>query len=282
MLNYTALASQSGGGSLVSNLDAVVQNKGLELELNTKNIDRGGFSWSSSFNISFERNVLLSFRDKDKASFGTYYRVGETVDAFLMRSRFKYDGLDALTGAPMYADLDGKPGLSTDDQYIAGLGRPFYGGLNNSFSYKGLTLDVFFKFENSRGPVNQFPGGIAPGGLMNQNNSVLDRWRQSGDTGTLWPLAVTGSGPASAPYGILPSSDFTWGNTSYIKLKTTSLSYNLPKRWLEKAKLQNVRLSLQGLNLFSITKNKYVLDPEFGPDSYPGLRTWMFGINCTL
>lgn len=282
MLNYTALASQSGGGSLVSNLDAVVQNKGLELELNTRNIDRGDFSWSSSFNISFERNVLLSFKDQDKASYGAYYRVGETVDAYLTRSRFKYNGVDPVTGAPLYADLDGKPGMSAGDQYIAGLGQPFYGGLNNSFSYKGLTLDVFFKFEHSRGPVNQFPGEIAPGGLMNQNTSVLDRWRQNGDAGTQWPLAVTGSGAASAPYGLLPSSDFSWGNNSYIKLKTASLSYNLPKRWLEKAKLQNVRLSLQGLNLFSITKNKYVLDPEFGADSYPGLRTWMFGINCTL
>ena len=282
MLNYTALASQSGGGGLISNLNAVVQNKGLELELNTKNIIKGDFSWNSSFNISFERNVLLSFEDKDRAAFGAYYVVGESIDAFIYRSKFKFNGIDPATGAPTYADLDGKPGMGADDQYIAGLGRPFYGGLNNSFSYKGFGLDVFFKFENSRGLLNISPYGIAPGGLMNQNQSVLDRWKQAGDTGTRWPLAVTGAGSASAPYGLLPSSDFTWGNTSYIKLKSVNLSYNLPKRWLEKAGLQQVKLSLQGLNLFSITKNKYVLDPEFGPNTYPGLRTWMFGINCTL
>ena len=282
MLNLTALASQSGGGGLITNLDAVVQNKGLELELNTRNITGGDFSWNSSFNISFERNVLLSFKDKDKATLGAYYIVGEAVDAFVYRSKFKFNGIDPVTGAPTYADLDGKPGMGAGDQYVAGLGHPFYGGLNNSFTYKGLSLDVFFKFENTRGHLNISPYGIAPGGLMNQNQSVLDRWQQAGDTGTHWPLAVTGAGAASAAYGLLPSSDFTWGNTSYVKLKSVNLSYNLPKHWLEKAKFQQVKLSLQGLNLFSITKNKYVLDPEFGPNVYPGLRTWMLGINCTL
>jgi TonB-linked SusC/RagA family outer membrane protein len=282
MLNYTALPSQAGGSVLITNLDAVVQNKGLELELTTKNINRKDFSWSTSFNISFERNVLLSFNDKDKATYGNYYRVGETVDAYLMRSRFKYSGIDPSTGVPTYADLDGKPGLGTDDQYIASIGHPFYGGLNNSFSYKGLTLDVFFKFEQKNGPINQLPNEIVPGGLMNQNASVLNRWQKNGDTGTEWPLAVTGFGSQSSSYALLPSSDFGWGDNSYIKLKTASLSYNLPKSWIQKAKLQHVKLSLQGLNLFSITKNKYVLDPEYGYGAYPGLRTWIFGVNCTF
>jgi TonB-linked SusC/RagA family outer membrane protein len=282
MLNYTALASQTGGTTLISNLDAVVQNKGLELELNTKNINSGGFTWNTGFNISFERNELLSFKDKDKATFGAYFKVGETVDAFLTRSKFKYNGIDPVTGVPTYKDLDGKPGLGADDQYIASLGHPFYGGLNNSFSYKGLTLDVFFKFEQRMGVINQLPDGNLPGMMMNQEASVLDRWQKNGDANKKWPLAVTGMGSQSGSYAYFSSSDFSWGNTSYIKLKTASLSYNLPQRWIQKAKLQNVKLSLQGLNLFSIAKNKYVLDPEYGFGAYPGLRTWMFGINCTL
>lgn len=282
MLNITALASQTGGTALITNLDAVVQNKGLELELNTKNINSGGFTWNTGFNISFERNKLLSFKDIDKATFGSYFKVGETVDAFLTRSKFKYNGIDLSTGEPTYKDLDGISGLGADDQYIASLGHPFYGGLINSFSYKGLTLDVFFKFEQRMGSINILPDGNLPGMLTNQDASVLDRWQKAGDTGKKWPLAVTGMGAQSGSFAYFPSSDFMWGNTSYIKLKTASLSYNLPQRWVQKAKLQNVKLSLQGLNLFSIAKNKYVLDPEYGYGAYPGLRTWMFGINCTL
>ncbi|WP_316823086.1 SusC/RagA family TonB-linked outer membrane protein [Pedobacter gandavensis] len=282
MLNYTALPSQTGGTALITNLDAVVQNKGLELELNTKNINSGVFSWSSSFNISFERNVLLSFKDQDKASLSTYFKVGETVDALLTRSKFKFTGIDPISGAPTYADLDGQEGLSPDDMYIASLGHPFYGGLNNSFSYKDFTLDVFFKFEQKMGNVNLSPNGNVPGMMMNQDASVLDRWQKEGDQNKKWPLAVTGFGEKSGSYAYLSSSDFTWGNTSYIKLKSVNLSYNLPKRWVLRAKFHQVKLNVQALNLFSLTKYKYVLDPEYGQSAYPGLRTLMFGINCTL
>ncbi|MBE9598035.1 SusC/RagA family TonB-linked outer membrane protein [Pedobacter sp. MC2016-24] len=283
MLNYKELSSQTGGATLIYNLDAVVQNKGLELELNTRNINSGGFSWNTGFNISFERNVLLSFNDIEKVNNKAYYKIGYPVTAVLNQAKYKFNGADPLTGEPVLQDFDGKPGIGADDRYIAGLGHPFYGGLNNSFSYKGLTLDVFFKFEHKRGTVNQVPLSSLPGMMMNQDASVLNRWQESGDTGKKWPRAITGSESVSNNYSLFTYySDFNWGNTSYIKLKTASLSYNLPQRWIAPAKFHNVKLSLQGLNLFSIAKNKYVLDPEYGYSAYPGLRTWMFGINCTL
>ncbi|UKJ06962.1 SusC/RagA family TonB-linked outer membrane protein [Solitalea lacus] len=282
LLNYTALPGQTGTSTIISNLDAVVQNQGLELELNTKNLEGRNFNWSSSFNISFERNKLISFNDIAKATLGSAFVIGESLDAFIYRNKFKYDGVNPVNGLPIYNDLDGQPGMGTKDMYIAKLGHPFYGGLNNSFSYKGLTLDVFFKFESRNGPTNLIPNDIAPGGLMNQNTSVLNRWRQDGDSDTRWPLAVTGSGAESISYAYLPYSDFTYGNISYLKLKTASLSYNLPQSWIQKAKLQSVKISLQGLNLFTIAKDKYVLDPEYGFGAYPGLRTLVLGINCSL
>jgi TonB-linked SusC/RagA family outer membrane protein len=284
LLNFTSMTTQSGVTNSIENLDALVQNKGLELELNTRNIAGKSFTWSSSFNISFERNALLSFNDVTKAADQSRYYIGEAVDAYITRRKYQYTGIDPLTGVPTYANLDGNAGIGATDRYIAALGHPFYGGLNNSFSYKGFSLDFFFKFQNSRGKVNQYAkdNTLALGGLMNQSTSVLDRWQQPGDESRRWPLAVTGSGLLSRSYSNFGSSDFTYGNTAYLKLKTASLAYQLPQTWAHKAKMQQVTFSIQGLNLFTIAKDKYVLDPEYGPGAFPALRTLVFALNCSL
>ena len=282
LLNYTIIAGQSGVTSSIENLDALIQNKGLELELTTQNIISSGFNWKSSFNISFERNKLLSFGEISKASNSSVLYIGESVDAYINRRKYKYAGLDPATGAPKFTDLDGKPGLGALDRYIAPLGNPFYGGFANNFSYKGFSLEIFFKFQNSRGRVNQLSNSVVPGGLMNQPASVRNRWTPEHTTGTMWPLAVTGSGALSSAYTNLRNSDFTYGNTSYIKLKTANLTYQLPRAWANKMKMQQINVSLQGLNLLTWAKDKYRLDPEYDYGTYPGLRTLLLAINCSL
>jgi len=285
MLNYTTLATQSGVQIFTGNLDAVVQNKGLELELNSKNLTGSNFTWNTSFNIAFERNVLISFKDQYKSIFANNFKVGEPADV-ASRLYYKYDGIDAATGVPLFKDLDGKPGLDANDLYAASLGHPFYGGINNSFAYKRISLDIFFKFEKKNGVVNTQPAStfsqILPGMMMNQNTDLFNRWQQAGDTGKKWPLAVTGLGTQSTELANLMASDFVWGDASYIRLKSVSLNYDLPSKWINKVGLQQLKLSLQGANLFSITKNKYMLDPEYGSSVYPALRTWVFGLNCTF
>lgn len=284
LLNYTMQTIQSGITTGVENLDALVQNQGVELTVTSHQLRDGDFRWTSDFNISLERNKLLQFEDLERSWSANSYYIGEAVDAFLYRRKYVFAGVDPATGIPTYGDRDGETGISPSDRYIAPLGHPFYGGLNNSFSYKGISLDIFFSFQNRRGPINQLPrsGSVAPGGMMNQHASVLDRWRQAGDEHVQWPAAVTGQGAMSRAYSFLPQSDFTYGSTSYVKLKTLNLSYTLPVHWIQKTGMERVAVNVQGLNLWTWSADQYTLDPEFGTNAYPGLKTIVVGINCTL
>lgn len=280
LLTYASPANQAGFNSVNINLDAVVQNRGVEIELNTINVQSEKFRWSTDFNISFQKNKMTSFRDKDKAFYGTSFVEGEAVPPTF---RYVFEGIDPVTGKVLIGDLDGNPAsTSSNDRYIMGVGTPYYGGMNNSFSYQGLTFDFFLQFNHRRGVTNQI-NGTRIGSLNNQNISVLDRWRQSGDIGTLFPgsSANSGAGVIYPSYQYFGSSDFFYGNTSFLKLRSASLSYTLPQAWNRKIRTSNTRLYVQGQNLMTFAKNKYLLDPESG-NATPPLRAVVVGLNVTF
>ncbi|MDR2282891.1 MAG: SusC/RagA family TonB-linked outer membrane protein [Sphingobacterium sp.] len=279
LLTYASAPHQTGFNSVNINLDAVVQNKGLEIELNTINVQSENFRWSTDFNISFQKNKMTSFNDKDVSFYGTSFVVGESVPPTF---KYRFDGIDPTTGKVLIGDLDGNPNLvSMNDRYITGVGTPYYGGMNNSFSYKGLSFDFFLQFNHRRGTTNQI-NGTRIGSLNNQNVSALDRWRQSGDTGTLFPGASANPGGAIySSYQYFGSSDFFYGNASFLKLRSASLSYTLPQAWNQKIRTSNTRLYVQGQNLLTFAKNKYLLDPESG-NATPPLRAIIVGLNVTF
>ena len=90
-------------------------------------------------------------------------------------------------------------------------------------------------------------------------------------------------GAASNSWG----SDYRLVNASYLRLKTMSIGYTFPKKWMNKIKIADLRLYIAGTNLFTISKlNKYKLDPE-APSSmatsyYPLMRTFTIGLNISL
>ncbi|WP_316825513.1 SusC/RagA family TonB-linked outer membrane protein [Pedobacter miscanthi] len=279
LLTYANAPSQSGFNTVNVNLDAIVQNKGFELQITSTNIQMANFKWTSNFNISFQRNKMLSFADAKTAFYGTSFAVGYPVPPTFL---YSYAGVDPSNGKAVINDLDGNSAaLSLSDRYILDLGNPYYGGLNNTFRYKQFTLDFFLQFNHRIGIINQI-NGIRPGSLNNQNISVLNRWRLQGDTGTLFPGASSSSGSdIYASYSLLPSSDFYYGDASWIKLRSASVSYTLPSALTNRIRLGNVRFFLQGQNLLTFAKNKYVLDPESG-NALPPLRTIVAGLNFTI
>jgi TonB-linked SusC/RagA family outer membrane protein len=280
LINILNISGQSGFSYLVTNLDALVQNKGLELELNTRNVESQHFSWNTAFNISFQRNNLLKFNQLNQIYWARYFRVGAPIDSYNYIF-LKFDGIDPETGKVKYEDNDGVPGINTStDSKLAPLGTPFYGGLTNSFKYKDLSLDFSFQFVNKQGQRDSYQGYV--GGLSNQNLSVLDRWQKSGDQNKRWPAASSGLGDLSSNYDNLYYSDAFYGNAGFIKLKSASLSYNLPGTWIRKARLQHVRLNLQGFNLLTFSRQKNLLDPDYSSNLIPQLRTFMAGINCSF
>jgi hypothetical protein len=138
----------------------------------------------------------------------------------------------------------------------------YYGGLQNSFSYDGFQLDIFFQFVKQTGK-NPFAFGTSLPGTakINQPVSIMDRWQKSGDA-RLIPRYNTNSALVGQWANSL-SADASYSDASYIRLKNLAFSYQLSDKWQGKAHLKNCRIYVLGQNLITIT-NYPGLDPENG------------------
>ncbi|MCW2259716.1 MULTISPECIES: SusC/RagA family TonB-linked outer membrane protein [Sphingobacterium] len=289
------LSTQVGYNSYKANLPALIQNTGLELELNTTNIVTENFTWKTSTNFTFYKNKLVEFPGIENTFYASSFLVGEPLNLIRL---YHYQGVDETTGRATYEDRNGDGVINADDRYVADLGTPFYGGFNNTFSYKGFELGVFFQFNHRFGVTKIL--NTRPGAMVNQNEYWLGRWSPT-NPNTDIPGAITPSSPTSTPtgtalnnsYNLYSSSDAVYGDASYIKLRSINLSYNLPKNWTSRLRMSNCSVFMQGQNLFTWAKNKYVLDTETtvqgGPSGLgtgtiaqvlPPLRTIVFGFNC--
>jgi TonB-linked SusC/RagA family outer membrane protein len=289
-ITSAALPTQAGYNSYTLNLPALIQNKGLELELNTTNINKDDFSWKSSLNVTFTDNKLLDFPGLEKSFFASNYIIGEPLNLIRL---YHFAGVNAATGAATYEDRDGINGVTSADRYVADQGTPYFGGFNNSFTYKSFELGVFFQFNHRFGVTKIL--NTRPGAFVNQNTYWNDRWSPS-NTDSNIPGSSSSTGTAiTNSYGLYSSSDAVYGDASYVKLRSVSLSYTLPSKWVRLVKMNNCRLFMQGQNLFTWAKNKYVLDTETtvqgGPSGLgtgtigqvlPPLRTIVFGVNCSF
>jgi TonB-linked SusC/RagA family outer membrane protein len=290
LITSNALATQSGYNSYTTNLPATIQNRGVELELNTTNVIAGDFSWKSALNMSFTNNKLLDFPNLASSFYSSSYVVGEPVNVIRL---YRYLGVNPTTGVAIYEDRDGNGIINSDDRYVADIGTPYFGGFNNSFSYKGFELGVFFQF-NHRFGVTKIVN-TRPGALLNQNEYWQGRWTPTNTSSGIPGASATAGTPISASYNNYTSSDAVYGDASYLKLRSVNLSYNLPSKWLVPAHISACNVFVQGQNLYTWAKNKYVLDTETtvqgGPSGLgtgtigqvlPPLRTIVFGINCTF
>lgn len=290
MLAYITTPTQIGTNSYAGNLPAVIQNKGWEFELSTTNIATKNFSWNTTLNLTINQNKLLAFDNIQTSSYATTYTVGKSINA---PNLFHFTGIDPTTGAPILADLNKSGAVDFSDRSVGEVGVPYYGGLTNSMTYKGFTLDFTFQFNHRYGYLNStlnnyfYPFGYD---MTNQSTAVLNRWHGAGD-GSNIPGA---SRNYSNAYYYYANSDANWGDASFIKFKTLSLTYNLPRTLLSKVRIANASIYARGQNLYTWTKQKYTLDPEttqpgtgpgLGTGQYiavPQLRTMTIGMNLSL
>lgn len=281
---------QSGYNSITANLPALIQNTGLEIEISTTNIKSQDFRWTTALNITLPTNKLIDFPGLANTFSSASYIIGQPINFSRV---YHYTGVDPATGKATYEDIDKDGTITTNDRYIAEIGTPYYGGLSNTLSYKNFQFDFFFQFNHRFGITNVI--NTRPGALTNQNISSLDRWAKDGDVTTL-PGATTTAGSAIYnSYNQYTQSDAVWGDASYLKLRSTSLSYKLPSQWIKHIKMTSGRIFVQGQNLFTWSKNKNIFDTETtvqgGPSGLgtgtigqvlPPLRTILFGINCSF
>lgn len=270
------LPSTGGNTFIVANRAAKIQNTGTEISFNSKNIEVKNFRWSTIGNLSLQRNKLLALPDGfyrlGNDLYGPYVDpIGKPFSGFVNVREFR--GVDANSGVYQFSNTDG--GMTIDagiNQFAKTItfSPKFTGGLRNTFTYKGLGLDVFFDFAKQMGKNylfdNQFlwPGRFSStsggdNGVGNMPVEAMRRWQESNQNSDIQKFSQNFS--IAGAFNNVKESDFGWVDASYIKLRNVSLSYNIPQKTLQRWKLQTLSFNIQGQNLLTITKYKGT-DPQ--------------------
>ena len=242
-------------------------------------MDKDNFKWTTSANISFPNNELLEYPDLENSSYAQVYELGKSLS--LERS-FYFTGVNPQTGIYTFEDVDGDGAISypNDLQSLIELDPDFYGGIGNTFSYKGFQLDVFFQFVKQLGHDPLYLSGAAPGRIGNQPIEVLNRWQQVGDLTAIQQFTQSTISDAYTTYtDSYFYGDNRFSDASFVRLKTVSLTYQMPKGIFGDF---NPEIYLQGQNLLTITGYKG-LDPEYSRSlRLPPLRMVTAGFRLTF
>jgi len=276
------LSMVTGFSSIPSNLPALVQNKGLEIMINTVNIRTRDFSWTSSFNISRNRNKLVSFPNLANTSYASQFIIGQPLN--IMRL-FRYLGVNKETGVYQLADAKGNPTYSpaynVDNNILMDMTPGFFGGLDNKLQYKHFTLDFLFQFfqQKAENVVGIYSGN--PGIMNNEPTLYLDRWRKPGDVTRYEMFSQSGANESYYVTNYVSSSGLAYGDGSYARLKSLMLQYELPDKLKQKAHLKHFQVYMEGENLLTITPY-FGYDPESQSNYMPPARVWTFGLRMGL
>jgi len=268
-----------------------MENKGLEFALSTKNFEGKKFTWSTDLNFSLNRNKVTGLGTTQKSlDYGglsnrdaaVRVEVGRPLGSFY---GYIYNGVDPQTGNAIYADLNNNNVRDDGDRTFIGSAQPkFNYGITNTFNYGNLGLTVFFQGVQGSQLFNA--SRIELEGMIdarNQSTAVLDRWTTPGQI-----TNIPRAGQAVTDNS-LTSSRFV-ENASYLRMKTTTLSYNFGKTALGRLKMDKLTVFVSGYNLVTFTKYSG-LDPEVnqyganGPDmgvdygTYPQSRSFLLGVN---
>ncbi len=251
------IPTTTGYGSVLRNL-GTMDNQGIEVTLNTVNIDAGGLRWTTSFNAAYNKNKVVNIKGQIIQDGSGLERAveGQPIGVFYMQ---KFAGADKENGDALYLDASGK---TTNDysqaaRQVAGKSNPDWtGGFANTVSYQGFDLNVFFTFVSGVNVYNAAGIYMSSGfgnGLDNQTTDQLDAWKKKGD--------VTNVPRVSLSYSTGYENSSRWlYDGSYIRLKNVTLGYTIPKSVLQAVKLSYARFYVTGVNLLTFTK--YPGDPE--------------------
>jgi TonB-dependent starch-binding outer membrane protein SusC len=273
------LSAVTGFTSINKNLNALIQNRGLEFEIRTQNISTKNLKWTSSLNVSRNWNKLLNAPEEVNADI--LRKVGYSLTSLFYLT---YSGVDPLKGIYLFKDAHGAstvaPNSSTDRTYRVDFGNEFFGGIQNSISYKNFQLDFLVQFVQGR-VGSEYLYYYIPGYFgYNQPTYVLNRWQKPGDVSLVQQFSQNLRTLSSFVNADI-SNQF-YGDASFVRLKNVSFSWQLPDMVKKKLRLSNARIYAQGQNLYTITKYRG-FDPETrNASGLPTLRVITFGLQVTI
>jgi TonB-linked SusC/RagA family outer membrane protein len=280
LIGYS-LPQTTGFTNISKNLNATVQNNGWEFELKSFLLNSKKINWTSSLNITINRNKLTSVARGMNANYQR--QVGHSLNSFYV---YHFLGVDPITGSYLVSTKDGKPtdnpDYDKDATTLIDLTPKFYGGFQNSISFGAVSLDFLFQFVKQIGNnyLYTFIPGFYYGGGTNQPVTVLNRWQKPGDTKNIQRFSQNFDLYNS--YNNAQQSNQVYSDASFIRLKNVSLSLQLPQKVIQKHNIKSASIYLHAQNLLTIT-NFIGIDPENrSSNSLPPLKLITLGIQLTM
>ena len=311
MLLHADVPSQIGSYRQWQNIGQV-DNKGFELTINTVNIQKRNFTWSTSLNFNLNRNKVVSLGDVSsipvKVAGGHITEVGRVMVGHPIGSGWGYvfDGIyqqsdfdergNLKEGVPSFAGITVKPGdmkfkdiagndnvidPNNDKTVIANSDPKHFGGMTNSFTFKNFDLSFMFQWSYGNDIINI--GRYRYEGFVGYNNVSTDYWRNR------WTEERPGNRyPSLNGEGKTEMSSYYVEDGSYLRLKNLTVGYTLPAHITRKIGLSHLRIYVTAENLFTCTGYSGY-DPEVsfwnrlipGLDytNYPRARSVFFGVS---
>ncbi|WP_432712092.1 SusC/RagA family TonB-linked outer membrane protein [Pedobacter sp.] len=320
MLLDAPVPRTSGYATIRKNIGSM-ENKGLELGINTKNFDSENFSWNTTFNISINKNKILSLATPaDIFGIGgpnftnptNIIRIGEAAGSFWGLTRLgiwseaereeaaKFvsyrNGKTILPGDVKYLDVNGDYAINDADRMIIGNGSPdAWGAFLNTFRYKKLDFTVELQYSIGNDMMDMTTHSSEDRvSLANSYATVLNAWTPQNQNTSIAEIRDTRA-------GYVTNVDTHWiKDASFIRGKNLLLGYTFSNAVATKMRLSRLRVYVSAQNLFLITKDELQGDPEATPTggyatdannvfsqgmnwhSYPRPKIFMVGLNVGL
>ncbi len=266
------------------------RNTGLELSITSHNFTGPKFTWDTTLSFSTNKEEVIKTTSEGPLQFGSYYLIpGEPIKTYYY---YKYDGLWKTEEAEEAAKYGRKPGdirvaekgeadytLNANDYYVLGSATPKWAAsLSNSFTYKNFDLSVLLIARWDWTIPYGLTGWYRQNGI-NPVPLVCDYWTPENQNAR-YPRPNVDGGTDT----YLSSANYFDG--SYIKVKTVSLGYTVPQKWLKKVNIERARVYFTASNPFIWTKCDYLkdYDPEKGgnDDDAPLSKQYVIGVNISF
>ncbi len=279
LLLARAISSVHGITTITQNIGRTA-NKGIELQLGTTNVDRGGFQWQTELNVSANRNKIVDLYGDKQDDIVNGWFIGRPID---VNYGYQFAGIwqtgDDIAGSAQplakpgdvkIADLNGDKKIDPLDRTFIGSLQPDYiAGLANTFRYKRLSLNAYLNTVQGVTRSNILLGTNQVFSDVRRNTVYRQYWTAANPINT-YPANSNTSNPLSVPF---------YEDASFVRLRDLSLQYDVPTTLAGRIGARTLRVYVNGRNLWTSTKWTG-LDPELSNQrSIPLERIVTGGLN---
>ena len=305
------------GNSISQNI-GTMENRGIELSVDAAVVRNSDFNWNVNFNFSSVHNKMKSLYSiggtPTKFITNGSYNIIQVGDPMNILYGYRFAGVNTANGYPMYYKADGRlvvrnvpngayyfikdasdgsittanqTSMTFNDRTNLGQSVPtWYGGITNVFNYKQFGLEFLFRYSGGNKIMNiTRQEALLDQAFVNNGREILQRWQKAGDV-TNVPKLIYNQGNVINETGLATSRFVESGD--YIRLQNLIVTYTVSSSTLRKltsGRVQNIRLFVQGQNLYVWTKYTGA-DPDNhttagleNPSLPPQIRTVSFGLN---